>query len=41
MDVTCTNSECPEVGVPKANSNNYPVEVIRCGACGDPVEAQS
>ena len=35
--VICTNSECAESTVPKDNSRDYPLDEIRCGACGSPV----
>lgn len=38
-DVQCPNTDCPEQGITKGNADNYPVEDIRCGACGGPVEA--
>ena len=37
-DFQCVNSECPEHAQPKTNPSDYPIEAIRCGACGQPVE---
>ena len=38
MNVICVNEECSEHNVEKDNSFGFPVEEIRCGKCGQPVE---
>lgn len=37
--VVCPNPDCPEHNVPKDNPADFPIEEIRCGNCGEPVEA--
>lgn len=36
--VACANPECPRHDTPVPNSTDLPIEEIRCGACGGPVE---
>jgi hypothetical protein len=41
-DYVCTNQECGQVGVPKANPYGVPddMEDVLCGECGQPCEAR-
>jgi hypothetical protein len=38
MNVICTNADCSQRDIPK-DSAGFAVEDIKCGECGQPVEA--